>query len=141
MPNFFYPPPKYIAQPEDARFLRLHFGSSISDEQIFENIYGGKPLEELYGSINLKDVEAEKLTGTIELKNSPLSLIDLVIENVSLRQFLVAGKHLPEWYKKVDSSKWINDDDIWEDGQNHWNDFNDSQYQPIVLDTIRDQLP
>lgn len=129
MPNFSYPPPNYIQEPEDAKFLRLHFGSSISDEEICENIYGGKPLGELYTSIKFKNIDAQNLTGTIELKSSSQALTDLVIETVSLRQFLVAGKHLPEWYKKVDLSKWINDDDIWEDGQSLWSDFNDSQYQ------------
>ncbi|WP_299489999.1 hypothetical protein [Acaryochloris sp. IP29b_bin.137] len=129
MPIIDYPPPKYISDEDDARFLRSHFGTSITDEQIFENIYGGRPLEKLYRSIDFENVDAANLTATIRLTESPKSLTDLVVESVSLRQFLVAGKHLRNWYKSVDPSKWINDDNIWEDGENHWDDFEDSQYQ------------
>ena len=92
---FFFPPINF----EESR---KHYGQDISDQEIIDKVYGGKNLEKLYKSITFKASQSDilNLCATITLnpaENSPVE--SLILRNVSLSQFLVAGLPKAEWFK------------------------------------------
>lgn len=88
-----------IDAPEDLAEFRQHYNGNLeldlTDAQIRKNVYGGLPLTKLYSGIEITAdaSDLEKARGTIRLEaaeNGPVEK-DLIIKDVSLRQFLIAG--------------------------------------------------
>jgi hypothetical protein len=118
-----------INKPNDLQIFRQHYndnlGLGLSDAEIRENVYGGKPLNDLYSGIEITANKSDlrKARGSIRLKAADNGLVkkDLVIKDVSLRQFLIAG--LPYCNETSGncpvSGKW--------DGRDNWTSL-DPQY-------------
>lgn len=93
--EIFFPPnddtlinlPEFVAHYHDV------YGRDLTREEISAKIYGGKPLNEKYKSVEFvaDDEQLKKSKGDIILESNEAGLPDLIISNVSLRQFLVIG--------------------------------------------------
>ncbi len=141
MEKFFHP-----LKTIDLKPFRKHYahadviGQEASDEQcrilddlIFHNVYGGLPLTRLYEGIEIAESETGPLTVDITLfpaRNSPFKEC-LVLNGVSLRQFLVAGLPKAEWYDQRD---WIDERGLWRGDKGcgdkcYWSEMADAQYR------------
>ena len=124
---FFPTPDENALQLFKKHYEDLYGAGNISTAQIMGKVYGGKPLSDLYTHIEL--VEARKVPKQ-KLKQhrlwADISLVakqgssrpSLVLECVSIRQFLVAG--LP--YIQCGTSEGCPHSGDW-DGENHWFDL------------------
>ena len=95
-----------------------NLGLNLTDTQIKENVYGGRPLTDLYSAVEIRvdDGGLKKLRGTIKLiaANGGLVRENLVIRKVSLRQFLIAGfPHFNESHGNFPVSGTWNGNDNW----------------------------
>ena len=106
---------------------RKVLGKELGFEEIVERIYQGKPLKQLYSHIEFtaSKKQLKKTSADIRLYADKDGKVkeDLVIENVSLKQFLVAG--LP--YNQCGTLEGCPVSGPW-DGNGHWDEFH-QQYR------------
>lgn len=123
-----YIPPRYratepIFQPmediygtSDWNAFQAHYGTGATKQQIIDNVYGGAALDALFSDFQLETNERDitNLVATIRLLSTDPRISSLTLENVSLRQFLIAG--LPS----IDYLPWS--------GRDNWDSL-DPQYR------------
>jgi len=81
---------------------RDHYGPDISDEEIIQRVYGGRDLTQLYESVTVAASQSDVLEVRATLTFNPRAggLVEsLILDGVSMRQFLVAGLPRPEWFQ------------------------------------------
>ena len=112
---FFQPMEEIYGTPRWDTF-QDHYGADATKQQIIDNVYGGAALDSLFSDFQLETNERdlENLAATLRLLSTDQKSPSLTLENVSLRQFLIAG--LPS----IDYLPW--------NGRDNW-DALDPQYR------------
>ena len=91
----FFQPMDIIYKLETERWEKFqeHYGADVSKQTIINNVYGGYPLTNLFSYFQLETNEdtLRELRAKLTLIPTHSNLKPLIINNLSLKQFLVAG--------------------------------------------------
>ncbi|MCG9890781.1 MAG: hypothetical protein MH252_06880 [Thermosynechococcaceae cyanobacterium MS004] len=114
---FFQPMEEiFSSDPNKWKIFQDHYGKDVKKEDIIDKVYGGLSLKQLFSHFEIEsnDSDLQELRATIRLIPADASLKPVIINRLSLKQFLVAGlpaKDLLPW-----------------DGKDNWDKL-DSQYR------------
>jgi hypothetical protein len=100
---FFQPMEEiFSSDPNKWKIFQDHYGKDVKKEDIIDKVYGGLSLKQLFSHFEIEsnDSDLQELRATIRLIPTDASLKSVIINRLSLKQFLIAGlpsKDLLPW--------------------------------------------